>query len=115
MKLQIRNHGVQISEEMRNAIQEQIPRALRRFARRVSLVRIYLWDANGPRGGSAYKCRIVVELPPRSRVVVAEDDVSVVAALAGATDRIRLAVARQLKRRTERRRPSRRRLAATAA
>jgi hypothetical protein len=39
----------------------------------------------------------------------------VTAAFASATSRVRLAVARQLKRRHERRRPSRRRIAATAA
>jgi ribosomal subunit interface protein len=115
MKLQIRNYGVELTEALRDAVQEQIERALQRFARRVSLVRVYLRDVNGPRGGPAYKCRIVVELPPKGRVVMVESEVSLTAALAGATNRVRLAVVRQLKRRKERRRPSRRRLAATAA
>jgi ribosome-associated translation inhibitor RaiA len=115
MKLQIRNHGVELHDEARNIFEEQIRLALGRFVRRVGLVRIYLRDANGPRGGPAYECRIVAELLPRNRVIVSGEGVSVTAALAGATSRIRLAVARQLKRRHERRRQSRRRLAATAA
>ena len=70
MRLQIQRRGVKVTEELRAHLRERLRLALGRFARHVNLVRVYLRDVSGPRGGPGKRCRIVVELPPRDRVVV---------------------------------------------
>jgi hypothetical protein len=83
----------------------------RRMAcRHIDLVRVYLWDVNGPRGGMGKKCRIVVELPPRGRVVVTGTDADVRFAITGTANRAGFAVKRHVKRRRARRRSPRRRV-----
>jgi hypothetical protein len=54
---------------------------------------------NGLRGGLGKKCRIVVELPPRGRVVVAGADTDIFAAITGTVTRAGFAVKRHVKRR----------------
>src|SRR5690348_12089755 len=99
MRLEIRRRGVKVTEELRTYLKERLRFALGRFARHIDLVRVYLRDVNGPRGGSGKKCRIVVELPPRGRVVVVSEDANLLAAIATACGRARFAVKRHVKRR----------------
>lgn len=115
MRLEIRRRGIEVVEELRSCFKERLRLALNRFGRHVDLVRVYLWDVNGPRGGVSQKCRIVVEVPPRGRVVVTETDTDIRAAIAGATNRVTSAIKRHVKRRWTRRRQTSRgvRLGAT--
>jgi putative sigma-54 modulation protein len=108
MRLEIRRRGVKVTEELRAYLKERLRFALGRFARYIDLLRVYLRDVNGPRGGVGKKCRIVVELPPRGRVVVTGEDTDILAAIANAAGRARFAVKRHVKRRRANRRPSRR-------
>jgi ribosome-associated translation inhibitor RaiA len=107
MRLEIRRRGVRVTEELRSYIRERLWLALGRFARHIGSIRIYLRDVNGPRGGRDKKCRIVVELPPRGRVVVTTEDTDISAAIVSAAARARFAVKRHIKRRRAMRRPPR--------
>jgi ribosome-associated translation inhibitor RaiA len=108
MRLEIRRRGVEVTEELRDHLKERLRLALGRFARRMTSVRVYLRDVNGPRGGVDKTCRIVVELPPRGRVIVTGTDADIRAAITGTASRAGFAVKRHVKRRRARRRPPRR-------
>lgn len=105
MRLEIRRRGVNVTEGLRSYLQERLGVALGRFARHINRVRVYLRDVNGPRGGLGKKCRMVVELPPRGRVVVAGADLGISGAIARTAGRAGFAVKRYVKRRRTRRRP----------
>jgi putative sigma-54 modulation protein len=110
MRLEIRRRGVKVTKKLRTYLKERLGVALARFGRHIDLVRVYLWDVNGPRGGMGKKCRIVVELPPRGRVVVTGTDADVRFAITGTANRAGFAVKRHVKRRRARRRSPRRRV-----
>jgi ribosome-associated translation inhibitor RaiA len=108
MRLEIRRRGVKATEELRIHVKERLRLSLGRFARHIGLVRMYLRDVNGTRGGLSKKCRIVVELPPRGRVVVTGANNDIFAAIAGTATRAGFAVKRHVKRRRAMRRAPRR-------
>lgn len=108
MRLEIRQRGMKVTEELRVHIQERVELALSRFLRSIDRVWVYLRDVNGPRGGLSKMCRIVVELPRRGRVVVTGMDSDVYAAITRTANRAKFAVRRHVKQRLARRRPSRR-------
>ncbi len=108
MQLEIRRRGVKVTKELRTHLNERLQFALGRWARRIDLVRVYLRDVNGPRGGLDKKCRIVVAVPPRGRVVVTGAGTDLAAVITLTANRAGFAVKRQVKRRLTRRRPPRR-------
>lgn len=108
MRLEIRQRGMKVTEELRDHVRERLQLALGRFTRSIGRVRVYLRDVSGPRGGLSKKCRIVVELPRRGRVVVTGVDADIFAAITRTASRTRFAVRRYLKQRLARRRPPRR-------
>ena len=110
MRLEIRRRGVKITEDLRTYLKDRLRVALARFGRHVEVVHVYLRDVNGPRGGLGKKCRVVVDLPPRGRVVVSGVDTDIRAAISGTANRAGVAVKRHVKRRRARRRPPRRRV-----
>lgn len=97
MQLQIRRRRVEVTEELRAYLRGRLRAALGRFARRIGTARVYLRDVNGPRGLGA-RCRIVVELPPRGRVVVTEGGADIRAAIHAAANRAAFAVKRHVQR-----------------
>jgi ribosomal subunit interface protein len=107
MRLEIRQRGMKVTEELRVHVRERLQLALGRFARSIDRVWVYLRDVNGPRGGLSKKCRIVVELPRRGRVVVTGVDTDIFAAITRTASRAKFAVRRHVKRRLARRRPPR--------
>ena len=106
MRLEVRRRCVKVTEELRTYLKGRLRLALGRFARHIGSVRVYLWDVNGPRGGPGKKCRVVVELPPRGRVIVAGADTAISGAIARTARRAGFAVKRHVKRRRSRRRPN---------
>jgi ribosome-associated translation inhibitor RaiA len=108
MRLEIRRRGVKVTEELRDYLKERLRPALSRYGRHVNLIRAYLWDVNGPRSASCKQCRVVLELPPRGRVVVTSADTDIRAAIADSASRAVVALKRHVKRRRARRRPTRR-------
>jgi hypothetical protein len=107
MKLEMRCRGVKVTDELRDHLMEKVRAALGRFGRHIGLVRVYLRGGNGRRGGPGERCRIVVEIPPRGRVVVTGADTDIRAAIFVTANRAGFAVKRYLQRRRTRRRPTR--------
>lgn len=108
MRLEIRQRNAKITDGLHRYVEERLHLALGRFARHIQRVRVYLRDVNGPRGGLDKKCRIVVELPLRARVVVTGIDRLLSAAIAQTANRAGLALKRHLQRGRASRRPPRR-------
>ena len=107
MRLEIRRRDVEITEDLRTYLEERLWLALGHFDSHVKVVRAYLRDVNGPRGGLDKLCRIVVELDRRGRVVVTGMDTDIRAAVGVAAIRAGVAVKRHVKRGRARRRPPR--------
>jgi ribosome-associated translation inhibitor RaiA len=104
MRLEIRRRGVQVTEELRTYLKNRLRLELARFDRRIDSVRVYLREVNGSRGGLGKKCRIVVELRPRDRVIVTGTDADIRAAITATAKRAGFTVKRHVKRRRARRR-----------
>jgi ribosome-associated translation inhibitor RaiA len=122
MKIEFHAHGQPLTPGLREHAESSLRRAMRRFAGRVRKVKVYLWDANGPRGGVDKGVRLIVELSRAGEVLVRATDSSPFAALAGAASRARRSVGKELRRRwdrarrgTRRARPARNAAAALSA
>ncbi len=107
MRLEIRRRNVKVTEDLRTYLRQRLRLAMGRFSRHIGMVRVYLRDVNGPRGSLGKKCRILIDLPPRGRVVVTGVDTDIRAALSATATRAGFAVKRHVNRRRTRRRPSR--------
>jgi ribosomal subunit interface protein len=107
MRLEIRRRRLGVSEALRAHVERRLRTALARFGGRVGLVRVYLRDVNGPRGGVDKRCRIAVHLPRFGRAVASGAGTDPYAVVARTAERLGRAVTRHLKRRAARRRPSR--------
>jgi len=62
MTIAVRSGVFRIDPDLRETIEKRVRRGLRRYARRISEIRVWLDDANGPRGGVDRTCRIQVDL-----------------------------------------------------
>lgn len=114
MQIEIRRRGLDVSEELRMFVADRLQSALGRFAHEISMVRVFLRDVNGPRGGPANHCRVVIERYPWFPVVVTGAAVDIRAAITRTANRAGFALQRGIKRRTTRRRRARS-LASSAA
>lgn len=108
MRLEIRQTGIKITDELRAHVTERLEAALGRFDPSIECVRVYLCDVNGPRGGLGERCQITVELWRRGSVVVTGIAPDIFAAVTQTASRARFAVRRSLKQRLSRRRLARR-------
>lgn len=98
MRLNIRCHGIEPSEELNRQVMRRTGFGLRRFATHIATVTVRLSDSNGPRGGQDKHCRILVAIADGSLVAVEELDTDVFVAIAGAAERAGSAVGRYLNR-----------------
>jgi ribosome hibernation promoting factor len=98
MKILIRGR-VRAGAAVRAYVERRLQFSLGRFSRRVERAMVHLDDVNGPRGGEDKVCRIEVRLRPSGNVFVEESGSVVLAAVAGAADRVGRAVSRALERR----------------
>ena len=62
MQLDIQSKNIELTQAIREHIQERITAALDQHAERVGLVAVTLADVNGPRGGIDQQCDVVVSL-----------------------------------------------------
>ena len=104
----IRSGVFRIDADLRETVETRVRQRLRRYARRISEVRVWLDDANGPRGGIDRTCRIQVELFSAGTATVESRAATVYAALAGAIEQTKTTIDRTLKRRRTRARFQRR-------
>ncbi len=102
MKLEIRRKSVRIAASMREYVADHLTIALDRFAQQIGLVRVWLSDVNGPRGGVDKQCLIAVQLAGGKMIRVSHADTRFTAAINLAADRVAYAVGRALKRRRKR-------------
>jgi len=100
--ISVRSGVYRIDADLRETIEQRLRRGLRRYARRISGIRVWLDDANGPRGGVDRTCRIQVDLSSAGTSTVESRAETVYAALAGAIERTRTTIDRTLKRRRRR-------------
>ena len=108
MPIAIRSGVFRIDADLRETVETRVRQRLRRYARRISEVRVWLDDANGPRGGIDRTCRIQVELFSAGTATVESRAATVYAALAGAIEQTKTTIDRTLKRRRTRARFQRR-------
>jgi ribosome hibernation promoting factor len=100
MKILIRSR-IQVSAADRASVERRLQFSLGRFWQRVERAVVHLEDVNGPRGGEDKVCRIEVRLRPTGSVLVEESGSVVLAAVAGAAERVGRAVSRALERRRD--------------
>ena len=96
MQVQIRCHGIEVSEELNEQLLRRIHFALGRFASNIRSIGVHLTDTNGPRGGPDKECRVLVNTRSGDPVVIQELNVDIHAAVARAAERAGRAVDRQL-------------------
>jgi putative sigma-54 modulation protein len=63
MKSQVRFHGVETSESLREYAARRIHLHLSRFGRDLTVVVVRIADVNGPKGGRDKRCRVSVRGP----------------------------------------------------
>lgn len=102
MTIAIRSGVFRIDADLRETVERHVRRGFHRYARRSTEVRVWLDDANGPRGGIDRTCRIQVELLSAGTATVECRAETVYAALAGAIERAKTTIDRMLKRRRRR-------------
>ena len=106
MKLNIRSHRTELTEELRELVERRVYFALSRFSPRIARVSVTIEDINGSRAGVDQRCRIVIKLEHADEMTVEATDADVKAAISLAADRASRVVQRELeRRRTSRRRP----------
>lgn len=93
MKVDVRVKGLSGGSVDVERAHQRVRLAMGRFVGRVREMKVWLSDENGPRGGVDKRCRVEV-LGDGLEVRVEERDANVHAALGGALDRARRAVAR---------------------
>lgn len=96
MRVQIRRHGIEATEELNQQVLRRIHFALGRFSTNICSIGVHLTDTNGPRGGPDKECRVLVNTRSGDPVVIQELNVDIHAAVALAAERAGRAVARQL-------------------
>jgi len=99
MRIEFHADGQTPTAGLREYAEICLRRAFRRFEGRIRCVSVYLWDANGPRGGVDKGVRLIVELTPFGEVLVREIDANAYVALTAAASRARRAVRKELRRR----------------
>lgn len=98
MTLFIRTHQIELSDDLKLQIEARVHAALGRFANRARRVWINVTDTNGPRGGIDKRCRIETHLRGVGRLIVEDNDTSILAVVGKTTDRLRRLVLRIVQR-----------------
>lgn len=70
----IRQIGVELTAEFREAFEIRLQHSLRCLGRRLQKVNAFISDLNGPKGGIDKHCRVVVQLKRQPSLVIEEQD-----------------------------------------
>jgi ribosome-associated translation inhibitor RaiA len=103
MQVRIHSHGIHADTELRQAIERRLDLSLGRFESRIHEVRVWLRDANGPRGGLDKTVRLELDLSRARELRVEQTATSWQAAVDIATGRMGRTAAREIERRRNRR------------
>jgi hypothetical protein len=102
----IKTREVALDEKLKQFICSNVRSGLGRFCHRVTDIRVWVEDTNGPRQGSGIRCRIDVALLVGGRLSVSAEASNEYAAVARCASRARVLLDRHVKRRRRlRRRP----------
>ncbi len=104
MNVEIRARGIEMTEPLEQVVQRRVYSALRRFGHRVRRASVQLTDLNGPKGGVDIRCKIEAHLEGGGQVIVHQTRETPFTAVADACE----AVARAVRRRSDRLRSRRR-------
>jgi ribosome-associated translation inhibitor RaiA len=94
----VRAVGVDVSDRLKRYLDRRLLFALGRFGQRVTAVRIWLSDVNGPKGGTDKKCTIAARLRGAGEVRIEEVGTGLCAAIDCAVGRLDRAVSRRIER-----------------
>jgi len=73
MRIEVRGHGVDVPQSLRDHATRRVRFALSRFGDHIRFVRVRFEDHNGPRGGIDTECRLQIDGPRIGpRIVQAE-------------------------------------------
>lgn len=98
MQFDIRAHGFELTEGLREHAVRRLGFALDWARYDVNKVSVRLSDINGPRGGNDKRCQVRVSLPRVRAVVIEDTDADLYVAIDRAIDRAERSVARRLER-----------------
>jgi pantothenate kinase type III len=98
MNVEVRAHGVRLSDSERAFAEARFETELAHAAEWVRSVQVFVADENGPKHGVDKSCRVVVALARGQQVVVVEHGTATTAAIDAAADRAGQAVARAVTR-----------------
>ena len=98
MQFDIRAHGFDLTEGLREHTERRLRFALDWARYDVSKVSVRLSDINGPRGGNDKRCQVRISLPRVRDVVIEDTDADLYVAIDRAIDRTERTVARRLER-----------------
>lgn len=104
MEFKTRTQGLSADHGLRAYLESRLERALGRFRHLVGGVDVRISDENGPRGGDALRCRLVVDVRGEGALVVEETRTDPFSAIAHAVDRLHVAMRRRANRRAHRHR-----------
>jgi hypothetical protein len=102
----LRARGLRLTKTHGREVRRILTSALGRLAHRVRIVRVWLEDVNGPRGGVDNLCRIDIEFRRRGVISVSASASDELAAAAKAARRARELIDRRVKKRRSRSRQS---------
>jgi ribosomal subunit interface protein len=98
MQWELRSHGVELEEGVREHVERRLQFALSRFGSKIGRIVVSLSDLNGPKGGIDKKCQIVVQMRGMSDIIADIVDTGWIVAIDRATNRISHSVSRQMER-----------------
>jgi len=112
MIIDVRTHGLTLSDTLRQHVESCLVAATRHFGRAVSSVTAHLTDVNAGRGGNDKQCRLVAVLPRRRSIVTEGLHADAYASIEQSSNRMRRAISRALGRHAWRERQPAKRVAA---
>lgn len=110
MRIDVRFHGIQVSEALRTYAVRRVHFQLSRFNGDVGSVVVRIGDVNGPRGGVDKRCLVEVRGPAFGPVVVEDASADPYTAVGMAVGRVARVVGREIERTRETARPLKSRL-----
>jgi ribosome-associated translation inhibitor RaiA len=98
MVIDVRTHGFDLTDAIRQHVENCVAAAIRPFGRAVSSVTARLTDVNARRGGNDKQCRLVAVLPHRRRLVTEALDADAYTSIETSSSRMRRAISHALDR-----------------
>lgn len=97
MKIEIRGHGMELTEALKRHTEHRLGLALDHHQANIDQVQVRLSDINGPKGGVDKECHVTAWLRVGHQVInISEQSSDMYASIDTAMDRVKLAVQKQI-------------------